>query len=453
MLHSYRIIENRGTVSCTTCGLVIRESLVDTGQEWRTFADDGDDGPAKSRIGASSDPLLPAHEQMGTKSECDRLNRRMAESLRVPASPACPWLAGESHLAKGLRSLETLAKSFRLPQPVVEEARQIYHAVSVTAAERGLSKRYNVRALLVATLYYASRECGNARTFAELSQPTHYSGAKKSKRAAEKLTKGQFSSAQERIKACAKYIPWLGKMLQRHQGTVSNVANLASIMERQLCSLRPQVQYKHRKVALAALKARGAFLAGHGQHLVVVSAAFLTTECLCPNYVGTSVLSQLSELSDFTVASIKTCAKELAPTLLPRLQPTPVPPTAEASRQHVPVKLQSGGWAGGAAAVARQKERATRRAEARQHAVASVRTGSDTPPLQLSASDSSLSALPVECTDIHQPIQGEGVVDGGGAEMMLLQQDSFGRQESFGSGDSELIGQALDTTTAGEWVW
>lgn len=359
-------LESRGTVSCTKCGLVIRDSVIDTGQEWRSF--DEDEGPSKSRIGGFLDPLLPAHEQMGTKSTCDRLNSRMAA------------VHGESHLAKGLRSLDTLAKNLHLPQPVVDKAREIYHAVSTTAADEanGLSKRYNVHALLVVILYYACRACGTARTFAELRRPVYYIGATKSVKAREPVTQRQFNGAEKRIKTCAEHHPWLRTLLQTLKATVCNTAFLTSLLERHLSSLRPPVPYKVRKVAVAALEQRGAFVAGHQETLVVASAALLVTNSnLCPERANGSIeaTTQLSNLSGFQAASINKVATKLRSTFVPLLAEASAPTMSSTK----PVKLST--WmrpdsVGGTftAAERRQQERINRRAEARNSAVTQARS-------------------------------------------------------------------------------
>lgn len=56
------IVENwlQGTAECRSCGLVIKERLLDLGTEWRTFS--GEEGEDPNRAGRAANPLLDSEQ-------------------------------------------------------------------------------------------------------------------------------------------------------------------------------------------------------------------------------------------------------------------------------------------------------------------------------------------------------------------------------------------------------
>jgi len=213
---AHSALEQRGTVSCTRCGLVVVDSVVDQGQEWRQF--DDDDGPSKSRVGGAIDPLLPVHEQLGTRVAASvRTGDAERDGRAAFFAASCAAADRTSHLEKGLSSLRSLCTELQLPLSVQQLACEIYHAVAT--AQVKMPRRNNVHTLFVACVYVAARGVGVPRSVAELARPVNYTGSS-AFQSGDGLTDKQFTAGLRRIKDVAKLSSsrWLQELLQPPKG-------------------------------------------------------------------------------------------------------------------------------------------------------------------------------------------------------------------------------------------
>jgi len=285
---------------------VVCDSVVDRGQEWRQF---DDDGPSKSRIGGSVDPLLAAaglqSSAMGTRSDNQALNRRMG----VVHKP--------SHLEQGLWSLASLGRELQLPQCIIEKAREIFATVHAQQALLQLPRRNNMHSLFVCIYYHATRAGGVPQSIADLGRPVKYTSAAGTRKGycGEPLTRRQFNDANKRVRECAAGVPWLQKIIRMP-------ATQEGQLERHLAGL--QMPYRLRRHAVAVLKKKGNFVAGHRPQVVMAAAAVLSMRTLCPGTENeSSVLAFVAGRIGHGTDVVRKCVSKLEQIILAPLKDLP----------------------------------------------------------------------------------------------------------------------------------
>jgi len=155
-----------GEMVCGTCGLVLGPRIIDSGSEWRTFAnsDEGTDDP--SRIGGVSDPLLGANRlestyigaRDGGNGRSAFLNR--AQSKVVPTERA---------LMEAWRKITMMGERINANKVTLDTAKQIYRMVTENSELAPLLRSEKKQeGVMAATLYIACRQHGVARTFKEV---------------------------------------------------------------------------------------------------------------------------------------------------------------------------------------------------------------------------------------------------------------------------------------------
>jgi transcription initiation factor TFIIB len=160
--------EERGELKCGNCGLVITESLIDDGPEWRAFSPE--DYDKKSRIGPPSSITAPdrylstiiGRDLSGISPEgrarIDRLRRLQARSsLGVP---------GGRNLARALSEMKRISSQLGMPSGILESAAFVYRK----ALSMGITKGRSINAVVAAALYAASRLHKSPRTLEEIAE-------------------------------------------------------------------------------------------------------------------------------------------------------------------------------------------------------------------------------------------------------------------------------------------
>jgi len=162
-----------GEVVCSSCGLVIEESTLDPGPEWRSYS--LDEKASRSRVGP---PLLLQRHNKGLPTVIGRFDvdshgrrlqsssrsrmwrlRRLDEKVRV--NP--PF---GRNLSEAMADLALLSDAASIPLPVREEAAAIYRK----ALGRGLVRGRTIRGMVAASVYAACRLTGTPRRLSEVSE-------------------------------------------------------------------------------------------------------------------------------------------------------------------------------------------------------------------------------------------------------------------------------------------
>uniref|UniRef100_A0A7C3VL83 Transcription initiation factor IIB n=1 Tax=Archaeoglobus fulgidus TaxID=2234 RepID=A0A7C3VL83_ARCFL len=168
LIRDYR----RGEFICQDCGLVIEDTYIDAGPEWRAF--DSEQRDKRSRVGA---PVTYTIHDKGLSTIIDWSNKDYygkAISVRNRAQlfRLRKWQrririsnATERNLAFALSELDRMASALGLPKSVRETAAVIYRK----AVEKNLIRGRSIEGVVAAALYAACRQAGVPRTLDEIA--------------------------------------------------------------------------------------------------------------------------------------------------------------------------------------------------------------------------------------------------------------------------------------------
>jgi len=156
-----------GDVVCRACGLVFGV-LIDTGTEWRTFANDDKDKADPSRISGPANHLLAdvyGGTVIGNGNSATGGEGASAMSRRQQR------VAGNSSdrsLLQAFKRIGLMADRTDLPMVAKKRAEELYASIYHTRALRGRP----IEGVIAASLYIACKEEGVARTFKEICAGT-----------------------------------------------------------------------------------------------------------------------------------------------------------------------------------------------------------------------------------------------------------------------------------------
>ena len=165
--------EESGEVICGTCGLVLRESIIDEGPEWRAFTQS--EKEARSRVGV---PLTYSVHDKGLTTMIGRVGRD-AMGKEIPFKTKLQMLrlrkwhmrsrihsSIDRNLAQAMAELDRLSDKLYIPSSVKEKAAIIYRK----ALEKGLVRGRSISAIAAASLYAACRLTRTPRTLREVAE-------------------------------------------------------------------------------------------------------------------------------------------------------------------------------------------------------------------------------------------------------------------------------------------
>src|SRR2546427_86641 len=165
----------RAEIVCNDCGLVLDESLIDEGPEWRAF--DSEQRESRERAGPPS--TIMSHDKglstsIGWRNK-DAYGRQIPHKSRAQIYRLRKWQhrirtskSGERSLAQGLTEINTMASKMGLPRHVRESPPVLYPKASTKNLVRGRS----IDEVVAATLYAACRQCNVPRTLDEIAGKT-----------------------------------------------------------------------------------------------------------------------------------------------------------------------------------------------------------------------------------------------------------------------------------------
>ncbi|MCD6538124.1 hypothetical protein J7L18_05880 [Candidatus Bathyarchaeota archaeon] len=162
-----------GEVVCRNCGLVIDETVLNMGPEWRAFTQE--EKESRSRVGAPT--TLTMHNRglstvigrdgldgQRRKLTADAKNRY--QRLRIRQTRSCVQGSAERNLMQAMNDLARFSDALSAPPPVREQAAAVYRK----APERDLVRGRSIRIMAAASLYIAIRMAGLPRSLSEASR-------------------------------------------------------------------------------------------------------------------------------------------------------------------------------------------------------------------------------------------------------------------------------------------
>jgi transcription initiation factor TFIIB len=168
----------RGEVVCDECGLVLEESMIDQGPEWRAF--DSEQNEKRARTGAPSSITLAdkgLSTDIGWRNK-DTFGKSIPTRNRAQLYRLRKWQrrirvsnATERNLAFALAEMDRIASALSLPRNVRETAAMIYRR----AIHRNLIRGRSIEGVAAAALYGSCRQCNVPRTLDEIASKSRIS--------------------------------------------------------------------------------------------------------------------------------------------------------------------------------------------------------------------------------------------------------------------------------------
>src|SRR3972149_10118550 len=161
--------QSHGELYCSKCGFVMKEDIIDTGQEWRAF--DSEQMSKRARGGA---PLTFTKHDKGLTTE---IGKGLGELYKVPGKKRAQYYrlrkwhkrlieSKDRNLSFALSELQRIVSFLNLPRPIHERIARYYEE----AVNKGLVRGRAIESVIAALTYAVSREFGSPRTLDEISE-------------------------------------------------------------------------------------------------------------------------------------------------------------------------------------------------------------------------------------------------------------------------------------------
>ncbi len=170
---SRMVIDGTGSeLYCSDCGLVVKEKIMDTGPEWRSFS--GDEKGDRSRSGS---PTSIAIHDMGLATMIggankDASGRSLSGSMKSTVERLRTWdrrsqahESADRNLRQAFGELRRFSDKLTVSEAVTEKAAYFYRK----ALERNLVRGRSITAIIAASLYAACRDAQVPRTLKDVA--------------------------------------------------------------------------------------------------------------------------------------------------------------------------------------------------------------------------------------------------------------------------------------------
>lgn len=153
---------SEGDIVCALCGLVLKDRLIDTRSEWRTFSNDDQNGDDPSRVGQAFNPLLDG-DQLGTVISYVKENTKASRELNKTQQKGVIDRK-DNLLQLAYSKISQLCDGFHLPKIISDGAKEIYKFVNDERALKGKSQE----SIMASAIFIACRRAKADRTFKEI---------------------------------------------------------------------------------------------------------------------------------------------------------------------------------------------------------------------------------------------------------------------------------------------
>jgi transcription initiation factor TFIIB len=162
----------RGEVYCASCGFVVKENVIETGPEWRSFSNEEKD--ERSRTGL---PTSVAIHDMGLATiigseNKDAAGRTLSNAMKSSVERMRTWdrrsqvhESADRNVKQAFGELRRLSEKLAVSEAVTERAAYIYRK----ALERNLVRGRSITTILAASLYAACRDREVPRTLKDVA--------------------------------------------------------------------------------------------------------------------------------------------------------------------------------------------------------------------------------------------------------------------------------------------
>jgi transcription initiation factor TFIIB len=163
-------------VCCSSCGLVLKDKLTETGPEWRSFSSDGKDD--RSRTGTPTSIVM---HDMGLATVIGAFNKdasgkSLSGSMASTVDRLRTWdrrsqihESADRNLRQAFNELRRLSDNLSVSESVTEKAAYVYRK----ALDRGLVRGRSISAIIAASLYAACRDGQIPRTLKDVAKASN----------------------------------------------------------------------------------------------------------------------------------------------------------------------------------------------------------------------------------------------------------------------------------------
>ena len=168
-VHDY----DSGETVCGGCGLVLYETMMDKGPEWRAFTQE--EKTSRTRVGMPTSYSVHDKGLSTAISQVDRdaFGRKLPLATRLQMWRLRKWQIRsrvhssiDRNLAQAMAELDRLSDKNYIPSQLKEKAAVIYRK----ALDKGLVRGRSIASIAAAALYAACRGSGTPRTLREISE-------------------------------------------------------------------------------------------------------------------------------------------------------------------------------------------------------------------------------------------------------------------------------------------
>lgn len=162
----------RAELFCGSCGLVLKDKIVETGPEWRSFSEDGKDDRSRTGVPTS----ITMHDMglatvMGVANR-DAAGRSLSGSMKSTVERMRTWdrrsqvhESADRNFRQAFSELRRLSERLSISAAVTEKAAYFYRK----AFERNLVRGRSINAIIAASLYAACRDADVPRTLKDVA--------------------------------------------------------------------------------------------------------------------------------------------------------------------------------------------------------------------------------------------------------------------------------------------
>ncbi len=167
----------RGELVCEECGLVIDETYIDQGPDWRSF--DMKEESDKARAGPPMSEMMHDKGLSTNISEMDKdsYGKSIPSKSRAQVYRLRKWQrrirvssAKERSLVSALKEINRVSSKMGLPRNIMETSARIYRE----AVEKNLIRGRSIKSVVIASLYAAARKMNLPRTLDEFAEDTEF---------------------------------------------------------------------------------------------------------------------------------------------------------------------------------------------------------------------------------------------------------------------------------------
>ncbi len=164
-LHQPIYDEGRAETICNKCGLVMNERMVSYGFGPRTF--NAEERRKKEQHGSPITPLLPDLQMATMINKSEKMSPRLRKAVRWDSR----YTWKQRNMIQATSEIKRIGEHLNLPQRVKEYAVKLYKK----AFQKGLLKGRSIKAMVCASIYYASSAEKVPRTLNEIVERTDLS--------------------------------------------------------------------------------------------------------------------------------------------------------------------------------------------------------------------------------------------------------------------------------------